>query len=108
MLLLGSSGAVLVTGAADKEDRATVTATRTTTQPPVAPRPDPDLSVVAAAVVPRVGIHASPGAPTSKQSIANANENGAPLVFLVQEDKGDWLRAPTGSAQRQRGMDPGR
>jgi len=39
-----------------------------------------------------VGIYASPGSPTSKQSIANPNENGAPLVFLVQEDRGDWLR----------------
>jgi len=94
LLLLGSSGAVLATGAADKDERATrVTANRaeTTATPPVA-TPDPGLSVVAAAVVPRVGIYASPGTPTSKQSIANPNENGAPLVFLVQEDKGDWLR----------------
>ena len=95
LLLLGSSSAVRVTGAADKEEGATRAAeaeTEATTPAPVATRPDPSLSVVAAAVVPRVGIYASAGAPTPKQSIANPNENGAPLVFLVQEDQGDWLR----------------
>lgn len=112
LLLLGSSGAVLVTGAADRQDRAirVAAATQTPVPPPVETRPEPGLSVVAAAVVARVGIYASPETPTSKQSIANPNENGAPLVFLVQENRGDWLRVllpvrPNGSTGWVRARD---
>ncbi|MDP8976734.1 MAG: L,D-transpeptidase [Actinomycetota bacterium] len=88
VVLLASSGAVLVTGAAD-QDRKPETATYTA---PAQVRADPPKSVVAAALVSSVGVYESPEAPRPTRSIANPNENGAPLVFLVEENKGEWLR----------------
>jgi len=110
VLLLGSSGAVLVTGAAEARGtrkaatRAPAAAARAVAQP------ISTKTTVAAALVKRVGIYATPQAPRATQSIANPNDNGAPLVFLVQEEKGDWLRVllpvrPNGSTGWIRGRD---
>lgn len=58
---------------------------------------------VAAASGRSVPIFAEPGAADSNRSLTNPQESGAPLVFLVQEDRGDWLKVllpvrPNGSA----------
>jgi lipoprotein-anchoring transpeptidase ErfK/SrfK len=104
--LLGCSGAVLVTGAADEEE--TTPRKAATAAPTAAPRgvriqSDSSRSIVALAVRNSVAVHELPEAPNPKQSLANPNENGAPLVFLVQEERGEWLRVllpvrPNGSA----------
>ncbi len=102
-MLLGSGGAVLVTGAADGSAPAGPNQAAAPVSRAGETQPAPAKSVVAAAVVSRVPVYTAPGAPSSTQSIANPNENGAPLVFLVQETKGDWLRVllpvrPNGSS----------
>lgn len=71
--------------------------------PPPAPvTPAPPRTMVAAALGRRVGIYGDPTRPVAARSLPNPNENGAPLVFLVQEYHGDWLKVvlpvpPTGS-----------
>jgi lipoprotein-anchoring transpeptidase ErfK/SrfK len=49
-------------------------------------------SLVAQATAAQVDVFAEPveGEPTA--TIDNPNENGAPLVFLVEQDQGDWLQ----------------
>ena len=48
---------------------------------------------MAQAVVPSVGIYASPDASTKpKTSLSNPNANGAPLVFLVKQRQGAWYQ----------------
>ena len=54
--------------------------------------PPPPRSLVAQALGRRVAIHAAPGDSKPARSLANPNENGAPLVFLVQERQPGWLR----------------
>ncbi len=59
--------------------------------PPVPAPPVPARSMVAAALGKRIGIYDRPGSPV-RRSLPNPNQNGAPLVFLVQEYHGDWLK----------------
>lgn len=89
-LVLLASTAALVTGVADqKGDAKGKKRAAAKSSPPEAL--GSFTSVVAVAQVGRVPVYSTPGATSIRQSIANPNENGAPLVFLVQEDKGDWL-----------------
>jgi lipoprotein-anchoring transpeptidase ErfK/SrfK len=61
---------------------------------PVAPT-GTDISLVAQAQVPEVHVYAEPDtASENTHTLANPNENGAPLVFLVQggqQPTGEWL-----------------
>ena len=64
---------------------------------------EPPVSLVAEARVRAVPVYDSPGAPRPRLSLAHPNENGAPRVFLVKEEQGEWLRVllpvrPNGSA----------
>jgi lipoprotein-anchoring transpeptidase ErfK/SrfK len=53
---------------------------------------DPNLSVVAEAAVPEVAVFAEPGgAGEPIHLLANPTAVGGPLVFLVDEDQGEWL-----------------
>jgi lipoprotein-anchoring transpeptidase ErfK/SrfK len=52
----------------------------------------PARSTVAQATVRRVGVYTTPGAKTPAQTLANPQPSGAPLVFLVQEQRPGWLR----------------
>jgi lipoprotein-anchoring transpeptidase ErfK/SrfK len=58
--------------------------------PPPGP-PVPPRSLVAQAVARSVSIYRAPGATTPVHSLRNPNDNGAPLVFLVHDHRGDWL-----------------
>ena len=91
VVLLGAGPAALVTGAAEDDDAPEAAAAPSPSPASAQGQPAGD-SVVAAARVSRVPVYPAPDAPASTQSIANPNENGAPLVFLVQESRGEWLR----------------
>lgn len=63
----------------------------------------PARSTVAQATVRRVGIYTAPGAAAPARTLANPQPSGAPLVFLVQEQRPGWLRVllpvrPNGSS----------
>jgi len=67
--------------------------------PDAATRPPPDAarrpvvsrtSTVAQGAVDLVGVSDFPGAP-AHSALANPQASGAPLVLLVQEDRGEWL-----------------
>lgn len=61
--------------------------------PVVTVPPVPPPTVVATAKVPKVQVFAGPdGAPTGT-ALANPNEMGVPLVFLVKTTQADWLQA---------------
>jgi len=51
------------------------------------------ISTVAQATGGSVNIYDKPGAAVPSQSLSNPQPTGAPLVFLVQDDQGDWLHA---------------
>lgn len=51
-----------------------------------------DTSLVARALPAQVQIYASASEDEPTTTIDNPNENGAPLVFLVEEDLGEWLK----------------
>jgi lipoprotein-anchoring transpeptidase ErfK/SrfK len=58
---------------------------------------------VAQATVRRVGVYTTPAAATPTRALANPQPSGAPLVFLVQEQRPGWLRVllpvrPNGSS----------
>ena len=78
---------------------STTTALPTTTTAPSRAQ----LSTVAQAAGPRVGVYDSPTATTPTRTLANPQPSGAPLVFLVRETHGDWLQVllpvrPNGSS----------
>jgi lipoprotein-anchoring transpeptidase ErfK/SrfK len=55
--------------------------------------PNPYVHVVAQASGPNVDVFAQPDAnATATMKLANPTEDGAPLVFLVQAEKGGWLQ----------------
>lgn len=49
------------------------------------------VSLVAQAKGPQVAVFGAQDDPQPAQTLPNPNENGAPLVFLVKEQAGDWL-----------------
>jgi lipoprotein-anchoring transpeptidase ErfK/SrfK len=59
------------------------------------PAPPPttaaQMSLVARAKAAKVPVFDSPTAPAPKLTLDNPNRDGAPLVFLVKEDKGAWI-----------------
>jgi lipoprotein-anchoring transpeptidase ErfK/SrfK len=71
----------------DRPDRDVAETTTTTAAAPVAA-----ASLVAQATGAQVDVFAEPveGEPTV--TLDNPNENGAPLVFLVEQDQGAWLQ----------------
>jgi lipoprotein-anchoring transpeptidase ErfK/SrfK len=52
----------------------------------------PQGSLVAQAVPAQVQVYATAGEDQPTTTLENPNENGAPLVFLVDEDQGEWLK----------------
>ncbi len=74
---------------AGERARTTPDGTRTASAPP---RQEAGPSLVAEALVPKVAVFESPGAAKSKLSLSHPNEEGAPRVFLVKEEREDWLR----------------
>jgi lipoprotein-anchoring transpeptidase ErfK/SrfK len=84
IVLAGCSGS-RPTMATPKHSGATTTAAASTTTT------DPGISQVATAKPASVNVYLTPDA--SKQPafrLSNPNPNGAPLVFLVQRQQGDW------------------
>jgi lipoprotein-anchoring transpeptidase ErfK/SrfK len=55
--------------------------------------PESTRTTVAQARVGRVAVYESPGASAPRWRLANPQPSGAPLVFLVQQHRGGWLRA---------------
>jgi lipoprotein-anchoring transpeptidase ErfK/SrfK len=83
---------------ADPERRAAVSAApapppavEPAAPPAPAPPPAPPKSLVATARVPAVQVYADPSTATPTASIANPNDYGVPVVFLVKAPLGDWL-----------------
>jgi lipoprotein-anchoring transpeptidase ErfK/SrfK len=104
---------VLASGCTPSHKRAALTTAPTTTVAAVdwgklrqSSKPTaaaPAGSTVAQATVRRVGIYTTPGAAARAQTLANPQPSGAPLVFLVQEQRPGWLRVllpvrPNGSS----------
>jgi lipoprotein-anchoring transpeptidase ErfK/SrfK len=54
--------------------------------------PPQRISIVAQARGPSVGVYRASGAPAPSSVLANPQPSGAPLVFLVQQTSGDWLK----------------
>ena len=59
--------------------------------PTAPPRPFLPGSLVAEAVVAAVGVFDQPDRPEPSRWLPSPQPSGAPLVFLVEEDRGDWL-----------------
>jgi lipoprotein-anchoring transpeptidase ErfK/SrfK len=84
--------------APDRPDRTA--ASSTTTAPPA---PETPASLVAQAVGEQVQVFATASEDEPTTALDNPNENGAPLVFLVEQEQGDWLQVllpirPNGSS----------
>jgi lipoprotein-anchoring transpeptidase ErfK/SrfK len=111
--LLGAC--VLASGCTPSHKRAALTSrsTSTSTRPAVdwgklreQGKPTsaaPADSIVAQATVRRVGVYTTTGAAAPTRTLANPQPSGAPLVFLVQEQRPGWLRVllpvrPNGSS----------
>ncbi|HET8929093.1 MAG TPA: hypothetical protein VFN21_00405, partial [Acidimicrobiales bacterium] len=70
------------------EPRQHAAVTTTTGPTTTVPR---DVSLVATAVPDEVNVYLVPDATTQPgHTLSNPNPNGAPLVFLVEEQKSDW------------------
>lgn len=52
---------------------------------------DPDTSLVAEAAIPLVDVYASPDDRQPEMSVEHPTEIGGQLVFLVEEQRGEWL-----------------
>ncbi len=96
--LLGSAVLALLTGATDDGAEGGNGGSPELALPAsVAPEPplpvvDPTRSLVATALGRRIGVYAAPGTAQPALILDNPNQNGAPLIFLVQEASADWLR----------------
>lgn len=69
-----------------------------------------NVARVAQVVPPRIQVYASPSEDEPTTILDNPNENGAPLVFLVDRELGDWLQVllpirPNGSTGFVRAAD---
>jgi lipoprotein-anchoring transpeptidase ErfK/SrfK len=74
------------------------------------PAPAAATTYVAQAVPARVAVFPAAGAAAPQTTLANPNENGAPLVFLVEQTQGDWIKVdlpirPNGSTGWVRAAD---
>ncbi len=81
-------------GGGDTASPATTESTTpTTTAPPATTEPVPEYrTTVATAQVPEVAVFAEPDAPEPTHRLANPNEVGGPLVFLVDTQRPDgWI-----------------
>ena len=65
----------------------TTTSPDTTTTAPII------ISTVAQASSASVAVYDNPSTDSPTQSLTNPQPTGAPLVFLVEQDQGDWLHA---------------
>ena len=74
--------------APEGSERATAPSSTTT----VPPAPETAESLVAQAVGEQVQVFATPSEGEPTTALDNPNENGAPLVFLVEQEQGDWLQ----------------
>lgn len=79
---------------------AAPTAPPETVDDPVAPVNAPAVSTVAAVLGADVPVSAEPGG-AATQTLSNPQESGAPLVFLVVAQQGDWVQVQL--AQRPNG-----
>lgn len=82
--------------------------TRPSPTPEPSPTPDPFTSLVAEAAGPSVDVYQRRDDPKPSRSLENPTEVGAPLVFLVDREQGDWLKVllpvrPNGSTGWIRG-----
>ena len=103
-------------GSGDDDDTSGADDTTTTTEEPdgggagaftVA---EPTGAQVATAVPAQVQVYATASEDEPTTVLDNPNENGAPLVFLVEEDQGEWLKVylpirPNGSTGFVRAAD---
>jgi lipoprotein-anchoring transpeptidase ErfK/SrfK len=69
-----------------------------------------DVALVASAVPDQIQVYATAAEDQPTTLLDNPNENGAPLVFLVEEEQGDWLKVllpirPNGSTGFVRAAD---
>ena len=87
-------------GGGDKAGTSDKTTVPSRSQParPTTPRTNgaPTLAAgttyVAQAVPARVAVYSAAGAAAPQTTLSNPNENGAPLVFLVEQSQGDWVK----------------
>ena len=56
------------------------------------PTPAAGTTYVAQAVPAKVAVYPAAGAAAPQTTLANPNENGAPLVFLVEQSQGPWVK----------------
>ncbi len=106
----GGSGGDEPTRADRSRVRAAEATTTTGPDTTVATTIPDGTSLVAQAKPASMPIYAAAGGTEASQSLDNPNENGAPLVFLVNERQGDWLNVylpvrPNGSTGWVRAAD---
>ena len=90
LALAGCGGGGGGSDAAERERPERDAADETTTTTAAAPAAA--ASLVAQATGAQVDVFAEPAEGEPTATIDNPNENGAPLVFLVEQDQGDWLQ----------------
>jgi lipoprotein-anchoring transpeptidase ErfK/SrfK len=93
---LGALLALAACGGGGEADEATGSPDRDGRERPDAPltvttAPGMTGSLVAQALGDRVQVFATPAEDQPTVALDNPNENGAPLVFLVEEARGEWL-----------------
>lgn len=109
--LAALAGLLLVgCGSSSSEDQLAPPATALQGADSSTPEARSVTSMVAHASGPRIGVYDAPGGRAPVQVLANPQESGAPLVFLVQEQQPGWLKVllpvrPNGSTGWLRTLD---
>jgi lipoprotein-anchoring transpeptidase ErfK/SrfK len=88
LLLVGACGG----GSEGDQASPETTEARPDTTAAVTAQPATTGSLVAQARGERVQVYATPAEDQPTVALDNPNENGAPLVFLVEQTQGDWLQ----------------
>ncbi|HVT78015.1 MAG TPA: L,D-transpeptidase [Acidimicrobiales bacterium] len=85
-IVAGVAGALVGTPWNNKKANSAIGPAVATTVPPQ----DPNLSIVATAIPKSIDVFSAPNGP-KKTSLANPNENGAPLTFLERDEQPGWV-----------------
>ncbi len=92
VILLGGVAVSVARGGDGGESSAPTTTVTAAPADPASPTPPlPRISIIAQAIVPNVGVFNAPGSPQPVQVLTNPQPSGAPLVFLVRAQQGEWL-----------------
>jgi lipoprotein-anchoring transpeptidase ErfK/SrfK len=92
LLLVSACGGGSGDDEATGDDKETTTSEASDDTGAVTEAAAPAAALVASAVPAQVQVYASASEDEPTTVLDNPNENGAPLVFLVEEEQGEWLK----------------